>query len=348
LASEVHFPDYNEKRVPDMSFNKAVAVLCAFIFACCTAPAQTQPAAAQPQAAQTPASSAVAGSATATDDIGPVQTFRSRSDEVNVIFTVTDKHNKFIKDLKQNQFKILDNNRPPRQIMNFSAETDLPLRVGLLIDASNSIRDRFLFEQDAAIEFLHQIIRPKTDKAFVLAFDEVWDLTQDFTGDLDKLTRGVKVIRPGGGTALWDAVFYACRDKLMKERETGPVRKAIILVSDGDDNQSRVLRQEAIEMAQRAGVIVYTISTNLSNNPDEGDRSLKMLAETTGGQAFFPFKLQDVANAFHDIHEELRSQYSIFYKPDDFEANGQFRPILITADNKKYKVRAKKGYFVPR
>jgi VWFA-related protein len=182
----------------------------------------------------------------------------------------------------------------------------------------------------------------------VLAFDEVWDLTQDFTGDLDKLTRGIKVIRPGGGTALWDAVFYACRDKLMKERESGPVRRAIILVSDGDDNQSRVLRQEAIEMAQRAGVIVYTISTNLSNNPDEGDRSLKMLAEATGGQAFFPFKLQDVANAFHDINEELRSQYSVFYKPEDFQANGQFRPIQIVAENKKFKVRAKKGYFVPR
>jgi len=101
-------------------------------------------------------------------------------------------------------------------------------------------------------------------------------------------------------------------------------------------------------MAPRAGVIVYTISTNLSNNPDEGDRSLKMMAEATGAQAFFPFKLQDVANAFHDINEELRSQYSVFYKPDNFEANGQFRPIQIVADNKKFKVRAKKGYYVPR
>jgi VWFA-related protein len=311
------------------------------------AAAQTQPAgSAAPQTP--PKASAVADPASDVDDKEPVQTFRSRSDEVNVIFTVTDKHNKFIKDLKKDQFKILDNNRPPRQILDFAAETDLPLRVGLLIDASNSIRDRFLFEQDAAAAFLHQIIRPKTDKAFVLAFDEVWDLTQDFTSDLDKLTKGIKVIRPGGGTAMWDAVFYACRDKLMKEKETGPVRRAIILVSDGDDNQSRVLRQEAIEMAQRAGVIVYTISTNLSNNPDEGDRSLKMLAEATGGQAFFPFKLQDVANAFHDINEELRSQYSVFYKPENFEANGQFRPIQIIADNKKYKVRAKKGYYVPR
>src|SRR5215470_16553407 len=334
-------------RVADMSRLQVLAVLFAFVLAGSIAAAQTQPA---PSAApQTPPkATAVADPSSAVDDTQPIQTFRSRSDEVNVIFTVTDKHNKFIKDLKKDQFKILDNNRPPRQILDFAAETDLPLRVGLLIDASNSIRDRFLFEQDAAVAFLHQIIRPKTDKAFVLAFDEVWDLTQDFTRDLDKLTKGIKVIRPGGGTAMWDAVFYACRDKLMKEKENGPVRRAIILVSDGDDNQSRVLRQEAIEMAQRAGVIVYTISTNLSNNPDEGDRSLKLLAETTGGQPFFPFKLQDVANAFHDIHEELRSQYSIFYKPDNFEANGTFRPILITAENKKYKVRAKKGYYVPR
>jgi len=334
-----------------MSSRRIIAALLGLPIACALAGAQAQPAPpqTQPAASQTPKSSAMApGGSSAVDETLPVETFRSRTDEVNVIFTVTDKHNRFIKDLKQAQFKILDNNRPPRLITNFSAETDLPLRVGLLIDASNSIRDRFLFEQDAAISFLHQIIRPKTDKAFVLAFDEVWDLTQDFTGDLDKLTRGVKVIRPGGGTALWDAVFYACHDKLMKEKETGPVRRAIILVSDGDDNQSRVLRQEAIEMAQRAGVIVYTISTNLSNNPDEGDRSLKMLAETTGGQAFFPFKLQDVANAFHDINEELRSQYSVFYKLENFEYNGQFRPIQIVADNKKYKVRAKKGYYVPR
>ncbi len=343
------------KRVADMSCLRVFAVLFSFTLVCCFAVAQTQPAVTQPIASvaqQTPvppvANAAPAGSAPSTDDNGPVQTYHTQINEVNVIFTVIDKHNKFVKDLKQNEFKILDNNRPPKQVMNFSAETDLPLRVGLLIDASNSIRDRFLFEQQAAIEFLHQIIRPKTDKAFVLAFDEVWDETQPFTNDLDKLTRGIKVIRPGGGTALWDAVYHACKETLMKERETGPVRKAIILVSDGDDNQSRVLRQEAIEMAQRAGVIVYAISTNLSNIHDDGDHSLKLLAEATGGQAFFPFKLQDLANAFNDIQEELRSQYSIFYKPEDLQANGLFRPIQIMAENKKLRVRAKKGYYVPR
>lgn len=278
--------------------------------------------------------------------------FRTHTDEVNLIFTVTDKHGKFIRDLKEDQFKILDNNLPPKQITHFDAETDLPLRVGLLIDASNSIRDRFQFEQQAAIEFLQQIIRPRSDRAFVLAFDEVWDLTQDFTGDLDQLTHGIQVIRPGGGTAMWDAVYFACRDKLMKEKDSFPVRRAMILVSDGDDNQSRVLRQEALDMAQRAEVIIYTISTNLtSSSVDQGDKNLKMLAEATGGRAFFPFKLQDLADAFHDIQEELRSQYVIAYKPDQFFANGQYRPVQITmADKaeKKFRVRVKRGYYVPK
>ncbi len=138
-----------------MSSRRFIAALSAFIFIACLAVAQTQPAATQPATsatAQAPKTNAVTtDSAAAADNTIPIETFRSRSDEVNVIFTVTDKHNKFIKDLKQGQFKFLDNNRPPKQIMNFSAETDLPLRVGLLIDASNSIRDRFLFEQDAAI-----------------------------------------------------------------------------------------------------------------------------------------------------------------------------------------------------
>jgi Ca-activated chloride channel homolog len=290
------------------------------------------------------------GSAISADD-PPMPVFRSRTDEVNVIFTVTDKHNKFVKDLKQAQFTILDNNMPPRQVTNFESETDLPLRVGLLIDASNSIKDRFSFEQQASIEFLRQIIRPRTDKAFILAFDEVTDLTQDFTSDMNQLTHGVNVIRPGGGTALWDAVFTSCRDKLMNERAegtNGTVRKAIILVSDGDDNQSRMTRQEAYDMAQRSGVIIYAISTNLSNIYDNGDRNLKMLAEATGGRAFFPSKIHDLTGAFKSIQEELRSQYSVSYKPDQFDGSGKYRPIQIVAENKKFHVRAKKGYFVPR
>jgi Ca-activated chloride channel homolog len=265
-----------------------------------------------------------------------------------VVFTVVDKDGKFVRDLKQDQFRILDNKLPPRQMMNFAAQTDLPLHVGLLIDASNSIRDRFQFEKDAASEFLYEIIRPKADKAFVLAFDEQWDVTQDFTGDIDKLRTGVKVIKAGGGTALWDAVYFACRDKLMKEPSSGAVRRAIILISDGEDNQSRVYRQEAIDMAQRAEVIIYTISTSLVERQTKGDDDLRKLADATGGRAFFPVKLDDVVAAFSDIQEELRSQYMISYRPDQFVANGQFRPIQIMTASKKYKVRAKKGYYVPK
>ena len=301
------------------------------------------------QAIAPPVTSSVrAGTAAPDDDPKPVDTFKKRVDLVPVIFTVTDRHGKFVKDLKQDQFKILDNNRPPKEVISFEPQTNLPLRVGLLIDASNSIRDRFLFEQQATEQFLQAIIRPNTDKAFVLAFDEVSEVTQDFTSEMDKLRSGIRVIRPGGGTAMWDAVFYACRDKMMKEKNGTPVRRAIILVSDGDDNQSRVLRQEAIEMAQRAEVIIYTVSTNLSNIHDTGDHNLQALADATGGRAFYPYKLQDLSDDFNEIQGELRSQYSVSYKPDDFVANGQFRSIQIIPENKKLKVRARKGYFAPK
>lgn len=331
-------------RVPFSSFLRGLAVLLASL-TCAGVQAQT------PFGPVGPSNAVPPGTAMLGTDDKPLPVYRSRTDEVNVIFTVTDKHNNFVKNLTQQQFRILDNNLPPRQIMNFEAETNMPLRVGLLIDASNSIRDRFLFEQQAATEFLRQVIRPNTDQAFVLAFDETPEVTQDFTGDMSKISRGISSIHPGGGTAMWDAVYYACRDRLMKEHEDGSnrtVRKAIILVSDGDDNQSRVTRQEAYDMAQRSGVIIYAISTNLSNILDSGDRNLKMLAEATGGRAFFPSKLHDLSDAFHSIREELRSQYSVSYKPSEFQAGGQYRPIQITADNKHLRVRAKKGYYVPR
>jgi Ca-activated chloride channel homolog len=301
-----------------------------------------QPVSPAPAAA---ASTPVPGTQQGSQGVPP--TVRVRSDEVNVVFTVVDRDGRFVRNMKQDQFNILDNHLPPQKILDFRAQTDLPLYVGLLIDSSNSIRDRFQFEKDAASEFLYDIIRPKSDAAFVLAFDEQWDLTQDFTGNLDKLRGGVMGIQAGGGTALWDAVYYACREKLMKEPARNAVRRAIILVSDGEDNLSRVYRDEAIDMAQRSEVVVFTISTSLMGTRTKGDENLKLLAEATGGRAFFPVHLDDVAAAFRDIQDELRSQYSISYRAENFVANGQFRPIQIMTD-KKFRVRAKKGYYVPQ
>ena len=269
-------------------------------------------------------------------------------DEVNVVFTVTDKRGKFVNDLKKDDFRVLDDNKPPLAIRSFRSETNLPLRVGLLIDASNSIRDRFKFEQQAAIEFLNQIIRSKYDQAFVIGFDTTPEVTQGFTDNTEALSKGVRMLRPGGGTAMYDAIYYACRDEIMaKDKGNLATRRAIILLSDGDDNQSRVSREEAVEMAQKAEVIIYTISTNTSGQKLKGDKVLEHFADETGGRAFFPFKIQDVSDAFSQIQDELRSQYAISYKPAELQPNGKYHEIQILADNKKYKVRARKGYYAP-
>jgi len=274
---------------------------------------------------------------------------RKRVDEVNVVFTVTDKRDHFVKDLTQNDFRVIDDSKPALSIQSFNRQTNLPLRVGLLIDASNSVRDRFKFEQEAAIEFLNQIIRPRFDKAFVIGFDTTPEVTQDFSDDAEALSKGVRMLRAGGGTAMYDAIYFACRDKLMQaDKGVLATRRAIILLSDGEDNQSRVSREEAVEMAQRAEVIIYAISTNTSGLKLRGDKVMEHFAEETGGKAFFPFKIEDVSNAFLEISDELRSQYAISYKPADFVADGKYRKIEILADNKKYHVRARKGYYAPR
>jgi Ca-activated chloride channel homolog len=282
------------------------------------------------------------------NDSGEVSKIRVGTNEVNVVFTVTDKHGKRVTDLKQDDFRFMDDGKPATEIRSFHAETNLPLQAGLLIDASSSVRDRFKFEQQSAIEFLNQTIRRRYDQAFVVGFDVTPEVAQDFTDDTVKLDHGVRELRPGGGTAMYDALYFACRDKLLKKPQNGPTRRAIILLSDGDDNQSHVTREEAIEMAQRAEVIVYAISTNVSGSKGPGDKVLERIADATGGRAFFPFQLRDVANAFADIQEELRSQYAVSYKPADFKSDGHYRTIEIVAnDRKTFRVRARRGYFAP-
>jgi Ca-activated chloride channel family protein len=271
----------------------------------------------------------------------------STVNEVRVVFTVTDRHGRYIKDLKRESFRVIDDQKPA-QLRSFRSETDLPLQVGLLVDASNSVRDRFKFEQEAAIEFLNSIIRPNYDKAFVVGFDATPEVTQDFTDSTEHLSTGVRMLRAGGGTAMFDALYFACRDKLLKQDQTGPVRRAIILLSDGEDNLSHVTREEAIDMAARAEVIVYTISTNISGMKGKGDKVLERIADATGGRSFFPFQMRDVSDAFLSIQEELRSQYAIGYKPADFASDGRYRTIEILAQDRGLKVRTRKGYYAPK
>jgi VWFA-related protein len=313
--------------------------------------ADQSPAAASPQAPtsaapqQSPVQQTTTESANNPDQ--PTETIKVQVNEVNLIFTVTDKKGKFITGLKRENFGLLDDGRPPLAVLRFTQQTNLPLRVGIMLDTSSSIRQRFQFEQDSAIEFFLQILH-RDDRAFVEGFDIQTDLAQDFTNNVDLLNQGIRKLRPGGGTALFDALYKTCKDQMLTLQETGAVRRALILVSDGDDNYSRVLESDAIKMCQRADTIVYTISTNISPSKDKGDDVLRQISEATGGQPFYPTKLEDVAIGFRNIEEELRSQYHLVYRPANLKMDGSFRTIYLQATDPRYHVRAQKGYFAPR
>jgi Ca-activated chloride channel family protein len=316
------------------------------------APAPPKPASPPPPATQPPAqptaSSQEPEQAAPGDEQG-TYTLKTNVNEVNLTFTVTDRHGHFVNNLQQHDFALLDDQRAPAQVYSFTQQTNQPLRVGLVVDASTSIRARFKFERDAATEFLLDILRPRTDRAFIMGFDVTSYVTQGFTNNPDLLETGLNRLKPGGGTALYDAVYRACRDQMLRAvPENAEVRKVLILVSDGDDNQSRAYLDESIKMCQRAETTIYTISTNTSPTRERGDDVLKKLAQATGGTALYPQRLEDIANEFHKIEEELRSQYSLSYKPADFRADGSFRTIYLTALRGGYTVHARTGYFAPK
>ena len=267
--------------------------------------------------------------------------------EVDLIFTVLDKNGHFVTGMQQQNFGLLDDGRPPVRVRQFVQQTNLPLRVGIMLDTSSSIRERFQFEQEAATDFLLQVLHP-ADRAFVEGFDVNTDVSQDFTNRIDLLNTGINKLRPGGGTALYDSLYKTCRDQMLTLQQTTDVRKALVVVSDGDDDYSRAQESDAIKMCQRAETIVYTISTNVGPSRDKGDDVLQRISDATGGQAFYPTRIQDVAQGFLNIEAELRSQYSLVYVPANFRQDGSFRTIYLQSLDPRYSVRAKKGYFAPK
>ncbi|MFI5092297.1 MAG: VWA domain-containing protein [Candidatus Acidiferrales bacterium] len=285
---------------------------------------------------------------------------------VDVLFTVLNRRNKLVPDLQKQDFKVFDE-KLPQDIRYFSKQTDLPLRIGMLVDTSNSIRDRIKFEQDASINFLFSVLRRGRDEAFVMTFDDEPQVVQPFTGDAGLLRDQILQTRAGGGTAVYDAIYEACQNQLSHPpRPPGDqpdvVRRVMILISDGEDNLSNHTRSEAIEMAQRTSVVIYTISTSTQwiqlsqTDPDklanrkthltEGDKILQDLADETGGRAFFPYHVDDLDQSFQDIGDELRNQYSIAYIPTNYVLDGRYHRIRIEVpDHKGYQVRARRGYF---
>ena len=265
-------------------------------------------------------------------------------EEVTVPFIVTDNRNRIITELTREDFKVFEDKKP-QEVTAFVQEAGVPLRVGLMIDTSNSIRDRFAFEQRAASDFLRSLLRPEKDLAFLASFDSTAELVQDFTGDLDQLVGGIESLRPGGGTALYDAIFYGSRDRLLEGApDLASYRRAMVILSDGEDNQSRYSRLQALEVAQRAEVTIYTISTNIRGIRMPGDRVLQQFAEEPGGRYFQPSNVTDLDTAFEAINTELRSQYSISYRPST-PRDGKYHEIEIAAQKRGLRVRARRGYF---
>ncbi|HEV2646732.1 MAG TPA: VWA domain-containing protein [Acidobacteriaceae bacterium] len=305
-----------------------------------------QPAAVPQAAAPAPPAAAppTAEPAAPSDADAPV--LKVQSNEVDLVFTVTDKKGHFVTGLNQDKFVLLDNGRPPEQVFHFVQQTNLPLRVGIMLDTSSSIRGRFAFEQDSAISFLLEVLH-RNDRAFVEGFDVQLDIPQPFTGNIALLNQAVKKLRPGGGTALYDAIYSTCHDQMLTLRDSEPTRRAIILVSDGDDNYSHALESDAIKECQRADTTIYAISTNVSPSRDKGDDVLQAIANATGGRAFYPTRIEDVAAGFSGIEEELRSEYLLEYRPANFKQDGSFRTIYLQSNDSHYHVRAHTGYFAP-
>lgn len=279
------------------------------------------------------------------------QVIRIEVQEVGMLFAVTD-HGKSVTNLSLSDIEIRDDNHPPEAILGFHNVTQLPLRIGLIIDMSNSVTERFAFEQGAASKFLETVVTDKNDLSFVIGFNLSVLLVQDFTSDQGATAHAVAQLAPGGGTALWDAVAFAA-DKLAARPELQPVARVLVVISDGEDNSSSVSLQQAIWAAQRGQVAIYTVSTkegpNEESSPLLGNRALRTLSEQTGGAIFTPgsLGLGGLTRSLADLQQVLRGRYLVYYKPSSSKPDGRYHAVEIKAgkDGRKLKVYARNGYY---
>ncbi len=322
-------------------------------------PAQIQDSASQPPPAHP---------STASQEPGPdesLQTFKAQVNVVNLFFNVKDKHGMLIPNLTKNDFQVFEDGQP-QTIKYFSAESNQPLTLGILIDTSPSQMHVLPIEQQSCTEFLHNVLRPK-DLAFLINFDSDIDLDQDFTSNPSQLAHALDKLEINGGasggglpglgggpvpnahprsTALYDAVFLAADEKL--KNEVG--RKAMIVFTDGEDEGSRVRIKEAIEAAQKSDSICYVILIAdrgfYGGMGYSGDVSMKKLAEETGGRVIeVGNKQEKLKQAFDQIQNELRSQYNIGYTPSNNKLDGSYRKVQIKANGDGLKIQARQGYY---
>jgi VWFA-related protein len=288
---------------------------------------------------------------------GPV--LKSTVSLVNLFVTVRDKNKRIVPNLTKDDFKVFEDNQE-QKIAFFSKEVTLPITLGLLLDTSGSEQNMLYAIQDAGSRFMDRVLR-KGDEAMVLSFDTDVDLLSDFTEDRAQLDRAIHrsrinapmgggMINPGPlptgnivGTALYDAIYLACNDKLATEAG----RKAIVIVTDAQDEGSKIRLEEAIEAAQRTDTVIHIL---LVADPRYGGNGgvAKKLAEETGGRVISVSSQKKLEQAFDEISEELRSQYTVGYYPSDTAKDGRFRKVKVEMANRDYKALTRKGYYAPR
>lgn len=277
--------------------------------------------------------------------IGGVWTIHKNVDDVALFFSVSS-HGRMVNDLEASNIQIRDDSKPPVRVVQFAPQSKLPLRLALLVDTSGSVHDRFSFEKSAATKFVQKVLSNPADLGFIAGFASEPTVTQDFSADPVELGKGIDNLANGGGTALFDAVSFACR-KLGEYPDGERVARVLVILSDGEDNSSHGSLKQSIRAAERMGVTIYTVSTKEGlGDKTDADKVLEVLAESTGGEAMFPGDLHTLGSSLDKLRDLIRSRYFIAYKPADFQPNGSYRTINIIAEKngKHLQVRARKGY----
>jgi VWFA-related protein len=283
---------------------------------------------------------------TRADDQEPQTIIRTEVGLVNINFTVLDRNGRPVRGLKAEDFQVFDNKLPQKveYFLEYSAEgkgTEVPLTIALLIDTSGSVKNKLEYEKATAAEFFKDILRPKKDLALIIQFDSDVNLVQDFTQSHSALLDALDSLKAGNATSLYDAVFLAADEKL--KDETG--RKVMLVISDGDDNNSKVRKDEALEAAQKGDVQIYGIGV-LTEDSTFG--ALKKFAEETGGAFFSPHATKsEIRDAFRSVGEDIQGQYSLAYGLNS-RKDGSYHTIEIRCKLHGVKVRARKGYYVPK
>jgi hypothetical protein len=308
--------------------------------------------------------------------------FKIAPSEVFVPFTVLDLKDKIVTDLKKDNFTVYEDNQKV-EISYFTALTKAPLRVALMIDTSNSVRLYFKQQQEAANDFIHNVLEANSKNRIILmSFDFTKEFLSDFSDDADMLTSKVRKLKPGGGTALYDAIVLASREKLRNELEVGGLRRVAVLITDGEDDTSKYSLSEAIAAARQANVVIYAIATVTNGYNGDGEEALGKLAQATGGRVVYPWKkppsadyatgylsrtqidgqnsvygigtgeyssesAENLALALSLIQRELQMQYSLRYVPPNPNPDGKFRQIRLELNIDGLRLRARPGYYPP-